>query len=402
MSVDVHPINQISVLVAEDDGNMRAALAAIIDGEPDMRLAASVADATEAVRSAAEHQPHVALMDVSMPGGGGAHATREIRRRVPACRVVALSAAFDRGTVLEMLEAGAIGYVVKGGAIDEVSAAIRNAAQGVSILSAAIVGDVVDELAAKLKERRRHERRVAARLARIRDLVDDEARRSVVLQPICCLRTGKPVGHEALIRFSGRPVRPPDQWFRMAHSVGLGLELERAALRSALARVGELPSGTYLSVNGSPEVFAEQETHELLAQADGAHIVLEITEHAPVADYGQLAARLGVLRGRGARLAVDDAGAGFASLRHILQLSPDFIKLDRSLVAGIAADPARQALADGLISFGTRIGVNIVAEGIEQPEELRVLRDRGVRFGQGYLLARPGPDPVHTAVSVPA
>lgn len=391
----------IAVLVAEDDEHMRAALAAIIDGEHDMRLAASASDATEAIRSATEQQPHVALMDVNMPGGGGTHATREIRRRVPTCRIVALSAAFDRGTVLEMLEAGATGYVVKGGAIDEVCAAIRHAAAGVSMLSSAIVGDVVDELATKLQERRRHERRTAARLARTRELIDDEARRSVLLQPICCLETGRPVGHEALTRFGTRPVRSPDQWFRMAHSVGLGFELERAALRSALARADDLPDGTYLSVNGSPEVFAQQETHEMLVDASGDGVVLEITEHAPVSDYGQLATRLGVLRARGARLAVDDAGAGFASLRHILQLSPDFIKLDRSLVSGIANDPARQALAEGLISFGTRIGVDIVAEGIEEPEELQVLRERGVRFGQGYLLARPAPEPVRAAVSLP-
>ena len=127
---------------------------------------------------------------------------------------------------------------------------------------------------------------------------------------------------------------------------------------------------------------------------DADRIVIEITEHAPVADYDELNAALGRLRRIGARLAIDDAGAGFASLRHILSLDPDIIKLDRSLIEGIATDRAQEALAAGLISFAEKSGATIVAEGIEIGEELDALRGLGVAYGQGFLLARPGPLPL--------
>ena len=119
--------------------------------------------------------------------------------------------------------------------------------------------------------------------------------------------------------------------------------------------------------------------------------MIEITEHAPVADYDALAQAIRPLRAHGVRLAVDDAGAGFASLRHILRLSPDVIKLDRALTAEIDSDAPREALAAALILFASRIGSTVVAEGIEREEELRTLRNLGVLYGQGYYLARPLP-----------
>jgi EAL domain-containing protein (putative c-di-GMP-specific phosphodiesterase class I) len=122
-------------------------------------------------------------------------------------------------------------------------------------------------------------------------------------------------------------------------------------------------------------------------------VVLEVTEHAPVSDYGRLNGSLGALRARGVRLAIDDAGSGFSSLQHILRLAPDFIKLDMALTRDVDNDLARRALAAALISFAAEIGAVIVAEGIETRAELETLRELGVRFGQGYYLARPEPFP---------
>lgn len=393
------PADAISVLIAEDDEQMRLALASFIETEPGFALVAAVADAQEAIDLAAGLQPDVVVVDVNMPHGGGTRAAREIRRRTPRSRVLALSAANDRATVLAMVEAGASGYLVKGGPVQEISDAIRRAATGRSSLSAEVAGEVVEELAGTLQARRRRERRLASRLSRIRSLIEDPAGLGIVLQPICRLQDGTAVGHEALARFPGRPQRPPDHWFRAAGTVGAAEELELLAVARALERLPELPAGTFLSLNGSPAMFGSAAAQRLLTAVPTDRLVLEITEHAPVMDYGTLAADIEPMRARGALLAVDDAGAGFASLRHILRLAPDIIKLDRSLVADISHDTAQQALAGGLISFAEKMGATIVAEGIERDEELAMLRELGVTHGQGYLLAKPAVAPARNATA---
>jgi EAL domain-containing protein (putative c-di-GMP-specific phosphodiesterase class I) len=120
-------------------------------------------------------------------------------------------------------------------------------------------------------------------------------------------------------------------------------------------------------------------------------LVFEITEHAEVADYERLNRELKPLRRRGLRLAVDDAGAGFARLRHILRIHPDIIKLDRSLVRGIDRDPVLRALSYSISAFGSAVGASVVAEGIQTHGELNALRFLGVDLGQGYLLQKPAP-----------
>lgn len=120
-------------------------------------------------------------------------------------------------------------------------------------------------------------------------------------------------------------------------------------------------------------------------------LAIELTEHAPVADYDALCEGLTPLRRQGMQLVVDDAGAGFASLRHILRLAPDAIKLDRMLVGGIHRDRAKRALASALVAFTRDMGTTIIAEGIESREELDVLRELGVSHGQGFYLGRPLP-----------
>jgi EAL domain-containing protein (putative c-di-GMP-specific phosphodiesterase class I) len=123
----------------------------------------------------------------------------------------------------------------------------------------------------------------------------------------------------------------------------------------------------------------------------GPRIVVEITEHEAVEDYAALVRSLDTLRGLGCRVAIDDAGAGFASLRHTLQLAPDIVKVDISLTRDIDSDRGRRALASALISFADEMGMTIVAEGIESQAELDTLRELGVIYGQGYFLAEPAP-----------
>jgi EAL domain-containing protein (putative c-di-GMP-specific phosphodiesterase class I) len=215
----------------------------------------------------------------------------------------------------------------------------------------------------------------------------------MVFQPIADLADGRVTGVEALARFNVEPSRTPDVWFEEAEAVHLREELELAAVRLALGHPELLPGGTYLSINLSPETVTSARFAELLPDVPAESVVLEVTEHARVEDYEALGDALKDFRARGGRLAVDDAGAGFASLKHILRLAPEVVKLDREVAQGIDVDRPRRALAAALISFAFDIGADVVAEGIETQAEVDALRDLGVPYGQGYFLARPGPMP---------
>ena len=209
-------------------------------------------------------------------------------------------------------------------------------------------------------------------------------------QPIVDLRSGRAVGAEALSRFAQQPVRPPDVWFAEAASFGLGVELELTALDLALEQLHRLPSGLYLSVNASVETITSDDFRAVLADVPVERIVLELTEHTPIVDYPGFERSIQDLRSNGLRLAVDDAGSGFSSFRHILDLQPDVIKLDIGLTHGIDRDPARQALGRALLAFVSETSdTAIVAEGIETQGELDTLRSLGFPSGQGFLLGRP-------------
>jgi EAL domain-containing protein (putative c-di-GMP-specific phosphodiesterase class I) len=209
-------------------------------------------------------------------------------------------------------------------------------------------------------------------------------------QPIVDLRSGRAVGSEALARFAQQPIRPPDVWFAEAASVGLGTELELTALDLALGQLHRLPAGMYLSLNASAETIMSEPFRAILAGVPAERIVLELTEHSPIDDYLRFERSIQDLRSKGVRLAVDDAGAGFSSFRHILDLHPDVIKLDIGLTRGIDRDPARQALGRALLAFGLETyNTTIVAEGIETEGELATLRSLGCPSGQGFFLGRP-------------
>jgi EAL domain-containing protein (putative c-di-GMP-specific phosphodiesterase class I) len=211
-----------------------------------------------------------------------------------------------------------------------------------------------------------------------------------VFQPIVALASGEPVGYESLARFEGKPGLPPSWWFSQAHRFGLGAALEAESVRAALA-VPHRPAGTFLSINLSPSALASQ---ELAGQLEGdLHgVVLEITEEERVLDVEALQRHLEPLRARGARIAVDDAGEGYAGLRQVMSMRADIIKLDRSLVADVNTDPAKVALIGSLVHFARSTGAAICAEGIETLDELRVLIHLGVAYGQGWALGRPAAD----------
>ncbi|MEA2364015.1 MAG: diguanylate cyclase [Thermoleophilaceae bacterium] len=209
-----------------------------------------------------------------------------------------------------------------------------------------------------------------------------------VFQPIVSLASGEPVGYEALARFEGKPGLPPSWWFAQAHRFGLGAALEAQSVRAALA-AEDRPPGTFLSINLSPSALARAEARECLP-GDMRGLVVEITEEERVFDVEGLQRHLDPLRARGARIAVDDAGEGYAGLQQLMSMRADIIKLDRALVADVHADPAKVALIGSLVQFARSTGAAICAEGIETLDELRVLIHLGVAYGQGWTLGRPG------------
>lgn len=222
--------------------------------------------------------------------------------------------------------------------------------------------------------------------------VINETRLNMALQPIINVHTGRLVGVEALARFTDGGA--PDIWFENAGKVGLRPELEMLAVECAIARLPELPGDVTMSINVCPEVVLDPRLSAMLLDSDLelSRIMIEITEHIRIEEYGQVEATLQVLREAGASLAVDDTGAGYASLSHVLRLRPDNIKLDRSITAGVDSDRARRTLITALVLLAIDIGATVTAEGIETAAELEAVATLGVDHGQGYLVGRPTVD----------
>ena len=217
----------------------------------------------------------------------------------------------------------------------------------------------------------------------------DAGRLAIALQPVVSLQTGEVRAVEALARFPGA-LGTPDAAFSAAAEMGVRRELEMLAVDCALATRSGLP--TPLAVNLSPDCAVDLVDH----LPDGVRLdglVLELTEHRQVDRYGEVREQLQPLRDRGLQLAVDDTGAGFASLRHVVELQPDIIKIDRSLVAGIDADQARRTVVTTFVLLALDTGARVIAEGVETAAELATVSELGVDEAQGYLLARPSTRP---------
>lgn len=232
-----------------------------------------------------------------------------------------------------------------------------------------------------------------ARLERVRAVIAERAVRTVY-QPIVSTARWVSVGTEALARFpAAYGDYGPDRWFTDAVACGHGPDLELLAVETAFAGAVGLPHDHYLSINLSPATILSGRVAEVLRRSgwQPSRLVVEITEHVSVADYPLVRRVLEPLRAAGTRLAVDDVGAGYASFRHVLDLAPDHIKLDRTLIAGLEADAGRQAAVRATVRFARDIGAVVVAEGVETDAELRMAAALGADAVQGYAVGRPGP-----------
>jgi diguanylate cyclase (GGDEF)-like protein len=248
----------------------------------------------------------------------------------------------------------------------------------------ATLGEAIAEELAKRREE--HELRVS-----VSRLIDTEDVK-IAYQPIVDLETQRCIGVEALARFP-QPFQDPSRTFAIAQRFGLQLELERVVIREAWKILPALGHEQFLSLNVSPATLVELARRaNLRDDLPLPQLVVEITEHAVVDSYALLLERLASLRARGLRIAVDDAGAGYASLRHVLELRPDFIKIDRSLIHGIAHDRGQRVAASAFQAMALDLRARVVAEGVERDEDLKVVRELGVEAAQGFLLGRPTTD----------
>ena len=389
------PVFAQSTILAVDDNAANLKLLEAMLRRAGATSIHAVADAREVGTTWAQVRPDIVLLDLHMPFVDGFALMAQLAEAqdpddfVP---VVVLTADTTSATRTRVLAAGASDFLTKPLDHVEVVLRVRN------LLHTRALHVRLQRHRAGLEQeiRERDERDAGvrqwreAKQRRVREAMEPGAL-TAVFQPIVHLDSGDVAGYEALARFAVGPDRAPDAWFAEAADVGLGTELELVAVRAAMDAAVALPGDAYLSVNVSPATAVTSELSDIIGHDLAPRLVLEITEHAAVSDYEDLVGRLDPLRRRGVRLAVDDTGAGFASLQHILRLRPDVIKLDMALTRGVDADPVRRSLGAALVSFGQELHAHVVAEGVETASELDTLRALGIRFGQGFHLGRPAP-----------
>jgi EAL domain-containing protein (putative c-di-GMP-specific phosphodiesterase class I)/AmiR/NasT family two-component response regulator len=386
-----------TVMIVDDQEANLALLERILDDGGVGRVI-SVRDPIAAIARCVQLPPDLLVLDLHMPEMDGFGVMAELKRELGDERflpILVLTADVTRSTRERALLAGAKDFVTKPFDRIEIMLRVSNLIETASLYQQVASDNerLRRELEAERAEERRGVRERRDRLDRVeRLLAADDL--TIAFQPVVDLFDGEVVGAEALARFPSAVPRPPNLWFDDAHAVGLGDELEVRAIERAIEQLRGLPAGAFLAVNVSPSVVASPMLLDALSRCDGRRIVVELTEHSRIEEYESLIASLDALRLQGIRVAVDDAGAGYAGLRHILRLRPDLLKMDIELIRGIDTDPARRALAAALRSFADEIGAVVVAEGVETAAELETLRGLDVRFGQGYHLARPGPLPL--------
>ena len=374
-----------TVVVADDEPHVIDYLCTLLEMEGFV-VVGTAADADGVVQLAHRLEPDVALIDLRMPGGG-LEAARLIGSLSSTTKIVVFSSAADEDDLIPLLKAGIDGYVVKGSPPERVVEAINAALAGDRYLSPRVNRFAMAQLSNRLLA----EEQVAMRSLRLRQRIGaaiSGATFSVLFQPIVDVNLDVAVGAEALTRFKERG-RSIHQWLADAESVGLLVPLELALARAALVELPNLESGLAMAVNVSPSTVLSGRLHEVLTGVDLERVILELTEHAKVDDYPALRVALSRWRERGLRLAVDDAGGGYSSFSHILELSPELIKLDASLVRELHTSAHRQALVRAVISFADEMGVRVVAEGVETEAELSELRQLGAHLAQGFHLGRP-------------
>jgi EAL domain-containing protein (putative c-di-GMP-specific phosphodiesterase class I) len=374
----------MSVLVVDDNPSNVALLKTLLEDEGLNRIT-TLTDSRDVEPTLSSMDPDLVLLDLHMPYIDG-HALLQTITRFAAgsyLPVLVLTADSTSDARDRALGHGARDYLTK--PFDTVEVALR-------------VGNLLETRRLYTSLRRTvlasdaqvTEAELSARRARTLDVLRNRTI-TPFYQPVVNIETRVVVGHEALARFPLPHDHGPAGWFLDAASVGLGVELERLAATKSLEVLRNDPLGGFLAVNMSPAMILQLDDELFCDEGYCPRVVIELTEHVPIEDYAGLHRALSTMRDHGARVAADDLGSGYAGFRHLVLLSPDIIKLDISLVAGIHRSRSQRALTSALVAFARDVGASVIAEGIEEADELVVLRDLGVQWGQGYYLGRPAP-----------
>lgn len=379
------------VLILERDAAAFARLAAPIEANPRLELVTANSETSSLLDLVALVRPHVALVDTRIDDGGSAELVQQLHDAASGIQCIALSNGDDDGELTDMFAAGVAGWMDKSAAAGTIIDAVDN-----------VVGRKPDPPHGfHVAPRRQGED--GQRLTEVREVIRTRGFR-MIFQPIVELETGRVIGMEALARFLAGPFLPPDAWLRHAEEVGLRHELEVELLRDALEHQRLLPPQAFMTVNLSPGAGILAARAAAFPEGLLHRLVVEITDHRRVEDYGPLAEALAGLRAGGLRIAVDDSGQGLSSLHRVTQLRPDFIKLNRALTRDIDRDATRRILAVALTSVAAQAKAEVIAEGIETSSERETLRSLGISYGQGYLIARPEPllDASTPSITLPA
>jgi len=386
------PANTLTILIADDEPSIRTGLTKIIGLDDAMTVVAVATNADEAITMARDSQPMVALLDINMPGGGGPRATAGIREASPRTMVIAHTIHDDRAAVMEMVRAGAVGYIVKGASADEILSTLQRAGAGKSSLSPEVISTVVSELAAMVHFQEQQAAARRAEVARARRLVAGEGL-GLAVEPVIDLQTGAPVGVEVRPFLVDQPGRDVEEELVASEAVGYRVELENALVRRALAEVGPRLAGSYVGIRVSAATVVSRAFSQL-EPPTGTRLMVVLDGARESADGRELQEVLGRLRHRGAILAVGGLGGGAAAFGFALALRPEVLKLDRRLLAALDLDPAAQALVGGMATFARGLGANLQVDGIASAEAADAARQAGARLGQGpyFTNLRTGPD----------
>lgn len=220
-----------------------------------------------------------------------------------------------------------------------------------------------------------------------------------VYEPIVEVESRTVFGYEALARGpEGSRFHSPLAFFAAAEENDLVFELDCVCRESGLRGAVDFPSGTKLFLNIRPTTihdpsFRGKRLIETLERRQLAptDVVFEISEQESIRSFGAFREMRDYYRSLGFQFALDDTGAGYAGLEELLEVEPDYIKIDRAMVSGVDQDPARQDVLAAILQLADKMGAQVIGEGLDTLEELEMLGRLGIRFGQGWLFGRPTP-----------
>ena len=371
----------IRVLVADDEDTVVDVLRALVGSDPSLSFVGAASDAEQAIEMVTREKPDVVLLDVRMPGGGGLRAAREISKRFPLAKIVALSAHEDSDTVIGMIGAGAGAYVPKGDSTEKTLRTIHRAAG-----SRPSQGPRPALALVEPEPPRRDER--AARVARA--ILDGAVTAS--FEPIVDIETGRVVGMDVQPRVATLPHRSYDAWCADAQAVELLVDLELAAFRAGRLALRELPTDTFLEFEISPFTASAARFRRSIQRSASPRIVLGFSPLVAASGIPgsqvDLGATLETLRNRGVRVSARDAGTDLSGLRHLTSLAPEYVRLDHTLTRSVGGSASDHSVVAAVTGCAERIGAKVIATGVGSDEQLRELRGVGVHMVQGPLVGQ--------------